>query len=229
MHHGEGERFWIVRDTLWGQDIEALTSDHHALAAQIIGHTAEGLRPAVLAVRMCLDKRLQQSKESPSSSRSASEPPALNLTSSAQRENQPESRERRDSASSSGQDEGPDAGSLGALKVKLEQQAMLQLQQQQQQLHQNSHSVTLELETPEGLSGGESGAPPNGQSVENLLRNIQALLRLAAETARENEKRALIEKTQLKLEIQKERDSRAHLEKQLEEATRLRGQYCSVG
>ena len=33
---------------------------------------------------------------------------------------------------------------------------------------------------------------------------------------------------QLKMEIQKERESRASLEKQLEEATRLRGECCLV-
>ncbi|XP_022644273.1 dachshund homolog 2-like [Varroa destructor] len=174
--------------------------------------------------KLSLENRLQQAKDSPSSSRSASEPPALNLTSSVQREHPRESRERRDSGSSSGHDEGPETGSLGALKVKLEQQAILQLQQQQQ-LHQNNHSARLGIETLDSLSGGESSASTGGQSVESLLKNIQALLRLAADTAREYEKRTLFEKTQLKLEIQKEKDSRAHLEKQLDEATRLREVY----
>ncbi|XP_003742860.2 dachshund homolog 1-like [Galendromus occidentalis] len=59
-------------------------------------------------------------------------------------------------------------------------------------------------------------------SVELLLRNIQALLRVAAETARDFERKSVLEKTQLKMEIEKEREGRLSLERQLGEAIRLR-------
>lgn len=137
--------------------------------------------------RLNLDKRLDQAKESSSSSHSASEPPALNLSSSSHlRES------RQDSVSSSShEDDGPELETLDALKVKLEQQtSMLQMQ------HNNHPLSRLGLDRPDGLAAGDESASTNCQSVESLLRNIQTLLRMAAETAREYERNALIEKSE---------------------------------
>uniref|UniRef100_A0A3B5LQR3 Dachshund d n=1 Tax=Xiphophorus couchianus TaxID=32473 RepID=A0A3B5LQR3_9TELE len=57
---------------------------------------------------------------------------------------------------------------------------------------------------PEGLS-----------SIETLLTNIQGLLRVAIENARAQEKQDQLERTELKMELVRERELRETLERQL--------------
>lgn len=57
---------------------------------------------------------------------------------------------------------------------------------------------------PEGLS-----------SIETLLTNIQGLLKVAIDNARAQEKQVQLEKTELKMELYRERELRETLERQL--------------
>ncbi|XP_014019258.1 dachshund d isoform X2 [Salmo salar] len=57
---------------------------------------------------------------------------------------------------------------------------------------------------------------PDGlSSIENLLTNIQGLLKVAIDNARAQEKQVQLEKTELKMELFRERELRETLEKQL--------------
>uniref|UniRef100_A0A8C7LDQ9 SKI/SNO/DAC domain-containing protein n=1 Tax=Oncorhynchus kisutch TaxID=8019 RepID=A0A8C7LDQ9_ONCKI len=57
---------------------------------------------------------------------------------------------------------------------------------------------------------------PDGlSSIENLLTNIQGLLKVAIDNARTQEKQVQLEKTELKMELFRERELRETLEKQL--------------
>ncbi|KAK4025091.1 hypothetical protein OUZ56_010594 [Daphnia magna] len=60
-------------------------------------------------------------------------------------------------------------------------------------------------------------------STENLLRNIQGLLKVAAENARQQDRQANYEKAELKMEILRERELRESIEKQMMEDQRSRG------
>merc|ERR1712071_138971 len=62
-------------------------------------------------------------------------------------------------------------------------------------------------------------------STENLLRNIQGLLKVAAENARQQDRQANYEKAELKMEILRERELRESIEKQLMEDQRNRVLY----
>nr|CEI71548.1 Ek dachshund like protein [Euperipatoides kanangrensis] len=59
-------------------------------------------------------------------------------------------------------------------------------------------------------------------STETLLRNIQGLLRVAADNARQQERQVNYEKAELKMEILRERELRENLEKQLIEEQKAR-------
>ncbi|GFY49290.1 dachshund homolog 1 [Trichonephila inaurata madagascariensis] len=72
------------------------------------------------------------------------------------------------------------------------------------------------------------GGSPTGQvvsSIETLLRNIQGLLKVAADNARQQERQINIEKAELKMEVLRERELRETLEKQLLEEQRTRILY----
>ncbi|XP_064481305.1 dachshund homolog 1-like isoform X2 [Ornithodoros turicata] len=92
------------------------------------------------------------------------------------------------------------------------------------------------------LSGGEASSPdPQGadqryadsgalglnavSSIETLLRNIQGLLKVAADNARHQDRQISIEKAELKMEVLRERGLRENLEKQLAEEQRTRVLY----
>ncbi|GAB6026473.1 hypothetical protein CHUAL_012901 [Chamberlinius hualienensis] len=62
-------------------------------------------------------------------------------------------------------------------------------------------------------------------SIETLLRNIQGLLKVAADNARQQERQINYEKAELKMEILREREVRESLEKQLIEEQRTRVLY----
>ncbi|XP_077984406.1 dachshund homolog 1-like isoform X2 [Glandiceps talaboti] len=57
--------------------------------------------------------------------------------------------------------------------------------------------------------------PENTSSIETLLTNIQGLLKVAADNARQQEKQVNLEKAELKMELIRERELRESLEKQL--------------
>ncbi|KAH9373856.1 hypothetical protein HPB48_009264 [Haemaphysalis longicornis] len=62
-------------------------------------------------------------------------------------------------------------------------------------------------------------------SMEALLRNIQALLRVAADGARHHERQVSLEKAELGMEILREREMREKVEKQLAEEQKFRVLY----
>ncbi|KAL3200447.1 hypothetical protein MRX96_043405 [Rhipicephalus microplus] len=62
-------------------------------------------------------------------------------------------------------------------------------------------------------------------SIETLLRNIQGLLKVAADNARHQDRQISIEKAELKMEVLRERGLRESLEKQLSEEQRTRVLY----
>ncbi|XP_076320985.1 dachshund homolog 1-like isoform X4 [Tachypleus tridentatus] len=59
-------------------------------------------------------------------------------------------------------------------------------------------------------------------SMETLLKNIQGLLKIAADNARHQERQINLEKVELRVEISRERELRENLEKQLLEEQRTR-------
>lgn len=96
--------------------------------------------------------------------------------------------------------------------------------------------------SPEPHGGGGQGGPGSGvmeerygidpalglgavSSIETLLRNIQGLLKVAADNARHQDRQISIEKAELKMEVLRERNLRESLEKQLSEEQRTRVLY----
>lgn len=96
--------------------------------------------------------------------------------------------------------------------------------------------------SPEPHGGGGQGGPGGGvmderygidpalglgavSSIETLLRNIQGLLKVAADNARHQDRQISIEKAELKMEVLRERNLRESLEKQLSEEQRTRVLY----
>ncbi|XP_078602812.1 dachshund homolog 1-like isoform X1 [Branchiostoma floridae x Branchiostoma japonicum] len=88
------------------------------------------------------------------------------------------------------------------------------------------------LESPDSHSEGHPSMqslvgmapflPENISSTETLLTNIQGLLKVAADNARQQEKQVTMEKAELKMELLRERELREALEKQLGEEQRSR-------
>ncbi|XP_069159082.1 dachshund homolog 2-like isoform X2 [Procambarus clarkii] len=82
-----------------------------------------------------------------------------------------------------------------------------------------------------GLSmGGPDATPPTPHhpplsSLENLLGNIQNLLKVAAESVRHEEKQWIREKEHLQLEFQRQKEMRERLEKQLVEDEKVKLLY----
>nr|CUC08948.1 dachshund-1 [Pholcus phalangioides] len=74
---------------------------------------------------------------------------------------------------------------------------------------------------------GESGAlaAQTASSMETLLRNIQGLLKVAADNARQQERQINLEKAELKMELLREREVREGIEKQLLDEQRTRILY----
>ncbi|KAG8191216.1 hypothetical protein JTE90_021951 [Oedothorax gibbosus] len=78
---------------------------------------------------------------------------------------------------------------------------------------------------PFHLDGGNHSPTQVVSSIETLLRNIQGLLKVAADNARQQERQINIEKAELKMEVLRERELRETLEKQLLEEQRTRILY----
>ncbi|CAG9762860.1 unnamed protein product [Ceutorhynchus assimilis] len=64
---------------------------------------------------------------------------------------------------------------------------------------------------------------PGVSSTETLLRNIQGLLKVAADNARQQERQINYEKAELKMDMLRQRDEKDNLERQLQEEQKLRG------
>ncbi|RXG54028.1 Dachshund-like protein 1, partial [Armadillidium vulgare] len=92
----------------------------------------------------------------------------------------------------------------------------------------------------DGIVGGPIGSPstastpvgistphPPLSSLENLLGNIQNLLKVAAESVRHEEKQWFREKEHLRIEFMRQKEIRERLEKQLVEDEKLKGMYLS--
>ncbi|XP_022252436.1 dachshund homolog 1-like isoform X2 [Limulus polyphemus] len=62
-------------------------------------------------------------------------------------------------------------------------------------------------------------------SIETLLRNIQGLLKVAADNARQQERQINTEKAELKMEVMRERELRENLEKQILEEQKTKVLY----
>ncbi|XP_076312237.1 dachshund homolog 1-like isoform X2 [Tachypleus tridentatus] len=77
-----------------------------------------------------------------------------------------------------------------------------------------------EFQKNEVTSGFPSG--PGESSIETLLRNIQGLLKVAADNARHQDRQVNLEKAELKMEIVREKELRDSLEKQLLEEQKIR-------
>ncbi|XP_022242937.1 dachshund homolog 1-like, partial [Limulus polyphemus] len=74
-----------------------------------------------------------------------------------------------------------------------------------------------------GSSGATVGQAMS--SIETLLRNIQGLLKVAADNARQQERQINIEKAELKMEVMRERELRENLEKQILEEQKTKVLY----
>ncbi|KAF0309359.1 Dachshund 1 [Amphibalanus amphitrite] len=69
------------------------------------------------------------------------------------------------------------------------------------------------------------GADPALNSTETLLRNIQGLLKVAADNARQQERQINYEKAELKMGVLREKESRESMERKLQEEQKLRVMY----
>ncbi|XP_023702947.1 dachshund homolog 2 isoform X2 [Cryptotermes secundus] len=69
------------------------------------------------------------------------------------------------------------------------------------------------------------GVDPSISSTETLLRNIQGLLKVAADNARQQERQINYEKTELKMDVLREREVKENLERQLMEEQKIRVIY----
>ncbi|OXA52493.1 ATP-dependent DNA helicase PIF1 [Folsomia candida] len=86
------------------------------------------------------------------------------------------------------------------------------------QQHHHHHHDPLNASPFTEVSAAEAAI----SSTENLLRNIQGLLKVAAENAKQQERRISLEKAEFKMEIMRERELRVQLEKQLVDERNLR-------
>lgn len=86
----------------------------------------------------------------------------------------------------------------------------------------SQQAAALNYSTLVGASGDPTVAI---SSTETLLRNIQGLLKVAADNARQQERQINYEKAELKMEILREREVRENLEKQLIEEQKIRVLY----
>ncbi|XP_053958991.1 uncharacterized protein LOC128863714 isoform X4 [Anastrepha ludens] len=78
-----------------------------------------------------------------------------------------------------------------------------------------------------GLALGPLAMDPHGapSSTETLLRNIQSLLKVAADNARQQERQISYEKAELKMDVLREREVKDSLDRQLADERKLRVLY----
>lgn len=71
----------------------------------------------------------------------------------------------------------------------------------------------------------QGGQDPSVSSTETLLRNIQGLLKVAADNARQQERQINYEKAELKMDVLREREVKDSLERQLQDEQKVRVMY----
>ncbi|XP_011263574.1 dachshund homolog 2 isoform X2 [Camponotus floridanus] len=71
----------------------------------------------------------------------------------------------------------------------------------------------------------QSAQDPSVSSTETLLRNIQGLLKVAADNARQQERQINYEKAELKMDVLREREVKDSLERQLQDEQKVRVVY----
>ncbi|XP_043267307.1 dachshund homolog 2 isoform X2 [Venturia canescens] len=71
----------------------------------------------------------------------------------------------------------------------------------------------------------QGGQDPSVSSTETLLRNIQGLLKVAADNARQQERQINYEKAELKMDVLREREVKDSLERQLQDEQKTRVLY----
>ncbi|XP_011688590.1 PREDICTED: RNA polymerase II degradation factor 1-like [Wasmannia auropunctata] len=71
----------------------------------------------------------------------------------------------------------------------------------------------------------QSAQDPSVSSTETLLRNIQGLLKVAADNARQQERQINYEKAELKMDVLREREVKDSLERQLQDEQKVRVIY----
>ncbi|XP_038055086.1 dachshund homolog 1-like [Patiria miniata] len=86
--------------------------------------------------------------------------------------------------------------------------------------HHNPHSLSTSMglsldRSAAAAAAKEMFAPQGPSSIETLLTNIQGLVKVAADNARQQEKHIHLERAELRLELLRERELRESLEKQL--------------
>ncbi|XP_050308044.1 dachshund homolog 2 isoform X2 [Anthonomus grandis grandis] len=88
----------------------------------------------------------------------------------------------------------------------------------------DSQQAALNYSTLASAVASANGPVPDPgiSSTETLLRNIQGLLKVAADNARQQERQINYEKAELKMDVLRERDEKANLEKQLHQEQKLR-------
>ncbi|XP_076360100.1 dachshund homolog 2-like isoform X2 [Tachypleus tridentatus] len=88
------------------------------------------------------------------------------------------------------------------------------------------HLSTQNLVFFPGVSSGNGAIVGHTvSSIETLLRNIQGLLKVAADNARQQERQINTEKAELKMEVMRERELRENLEKQILEEQKTKVLY----
>ncbi|XP_055681506.1 dachshund homolog 2 isoform X2 [Lutzomyia longipalpis] len=96
----------------------------------------------------------------------------------------------------------------------------------QQALNYTTLAATAAAVAATGGPGNVPGTDPSSlSSTETLLRNIQSLLKVAADNARQQERQISYEKAELKMDVLREREVKDSLERQLSDEQKLRAIY----
>ncbi|XP_053676970.1 dachshund homolog 1 [Anopheles nili] len=91
--------------------------------------------------------------------------------------------------------------------------------------HQALNYSSLAASVAVGAVGPTGHPDPTISSTETLLRNIQGLLKVAADNARQQERQTSYEKAELKMDVIREREVKDSFERQLADEKRLRALY----
>nr|QMU24248.1 dachshund protein [Panorpa liui] len=95
----------------------------------------------------------------------------------------------------------------------------------QQALNYSTLAATAAAVAVSGVAPGVAGQDPSISSTETLLRNIQGLLKVAADNARQQERQISYEKAELKMDVLREREVKDSLERQLVDEQKIRAAY----
>ncbi|XP_049825927.1 dachshund homolog 2 isoform X2 [Aethina tumida] len=85
-----------------------------------------------------------------------------------------------------------------------------------------SPQAALNYSTLAAVAANGPTQDPSLSSTETLLRNIQGLLKVAADNARQQERQINYEKAELKMDVLREREEKDNLERQLVEEQKIR-------